>query len=346
MLRLVVIAFLGAVVTAKKPMCHWKLIDTHYYDGDAYESHPGFQLKDCKSACEGSDRCKSFNYSPKFKVCELVDEFIDKDALTYQKFYKYYKCESRYDGEVTASTLAPTVAPPQSGDGICMCRGDPHCYRFDDDNDNPLDELYVTSSCSFTMVMEPCNDDGTMPTFMINARFDRQKLSSARSHVKSLLITNNEGGFESYVLGQGLEVIRGNEYVDCQAGQMFPGQSMINQVHKSQLENAGDWDDDTEDVVVVKFANGYEVQWNGIKMFKIIAPSSKAGKMCGLCGNFDGIRPDVLTGHHNKIPSECIPKTVSKPFQSEASSNDELVASWFAEFLDNPSCTLECASEM
>jgi hypothetical protein len=49
-------------------------------------------------------------------------------------------------------------------------------------------------------------------------------------------------------------------------------------------------------------------------MFKIVAPAEYESQVCGLCGNFDGVRPDRFTGFNNQLESNCPAKTVAMEF--------------------------------
>ncbi len=39
---------------------------------------------------------------------------------------------------------------------------------------------------------------------------------------------------------------------------------------------------------MVELPNNAKVLWDGAKQVEIIMPESQKGKLCGLCGNFDG----------------------------------------------------------
>ena len=49
--------------------------------------------------------------------------------------------------------------------------------------------------------------------------------------------------------------------------------------------------------------------WDNLKEVKVVVPGSMMGKMCGICGNFDGdLSNDLKLGDHTGIPdgsTEC-----------------------------------------
>ena len=59
-------------------------------------------------------------------------------------------------------------------------------------------------------------------------------------------------------------------------------------------------------------ANGLKVMWDMIKEVKVEVPDSMKGKVCGLCGNFDGDKTNdftlgpLVTGYNQYITQpEC-----------------------------------------
>ena len=75
-----------------------------------------------------------------------------------------------------------------SEDGVCACRGDPHCFQFDAEKNNLSDEIYVTGSCTYTLARDDCTGDGREPEFKVNANFERVEEGSPRSYVKEVFI--------------------------------------------------------------------------------------------------------------------------------------------------------------
>ena len=73
--------------------------------------------------------------------------------------------------------------------GVCMCRGDPHCYQFDAVNHDPNDELYVTKCCWYILTSHGlCGENKYIP-FIVAANFDRVKETGAeRTYVEQIVI--------------------------------------------------------------------------------------------------------------------------------------------------------------
>eukprot|EP00914_Ancora_sagittata_P015474 GHVO01030647.1.p1 GENE.GHVO01030647.1~~GHVO01030647.1.p1 ORF type:complete len:248 (+),score=26.78 GHVO01030647.1:60-803(+) len=246
--------------------------------------------------------------------------------------------------------------------------GDPHCYRFDDENFNREHELFVSQSCSYTMLTSACDliptDASFMdPLFTINAHFERVDATGLRSFTKEIHIANNDPGalfWEGIVLKQGLKVHFNSIEIEVTNAvtTIESSGTTVQIISTSDTDNPADWlmnpRKEVRDLVEITFDNGYVVQFDGYKDFKIIAPAGPSFKVCGICGNNDGKRPDMLTGDHQptgKNADLCPGKVVDAPYQSEAKTDDDLINSWFSETVEEGEdgmCAEECedASKM
>ncbi|ELU02731.1 hypothetical protein CAPTEDRAFT_201545 [Capitella teleta] len=199
------------------------------------------------------------------------------------------------------------------------------------------------------MVTTECTVDADkgMPSsdmFSIMAIFERVDSETIRSYTKELQITNTNE--ERYILKQGPKVVRNLEEL-TELSSTSPVQFSTSKIEivRTEDQNPNNWKVQG-DLVKITFANGYELLWDGVKTFKIIAPEGQVDN-CGLCGNNDGQGPDMLTGPHtvNETSRECDGKKVDVTFNSEASSEAELINSWFAEKIgDSSACQEECRS--
>ncbi|ELU05011.1 hypothetical protein CAPTEDRAFT_189616, partial [Capitella teleta] len=112
---------------------------------------------------------------------------------------------------------------------------------------------------------------------------------------------------------------------------------------------AADWNerpkDVSRDVVRLNFTNSFSILWDGLKMFKIVAPENKRDSFCGLCGNFDGNREnDMVIGPNSSNGSQlnCDNKKSNLPRNSQTSDVDEWANSWFSEISGSTECNEEC----
>ncbi|ELU15570.1 hypothetical protein CAPTEDRAFT_220185 [Capitella teleta] len=229
--------------------------------------------------------------------------------------------------------------------GVCVCSGDYSCYRFDDDKGNKFHEMSISGSCAYTMVTNACSGSDELPPdlFVIDVVFERESMNIRGSYAKVLHITNVASGeFESYVLKQGYRVIHNAIRISVnKTPTVYDGFSAV-QIVESGEQTPDDWDV-SGNLIKITFENGYDVLWDGVKMFKIIAPIRHQEETpCGLCGNNDGQRPDIRTGPHNEDWG-CPGKQVDLTFQSQAPNQQTLINSWYSEITsDSEACQLEC----
>ena len=60
--------------------------------------------------------------------------------------------------------------------------------------------------------------------------------------------------------------------------------------------------------------NNVEVTWDGVKKVEIRMPESQKGRLCGICGNFDGVEDakDMQMGKNTVAFNTCPAKAVSE----------------------------------
>ena len=80
------------------------------------------------------------------------------------------------------------AAPPEPG--VCLCRGDPHCFPFDADKNNMGDEMLIHKrACLYTMVRDNCIA-GSDPSFKVDVNFAITKAGMRRSYVEAVRISD------------------------------------------------------------------------------------------------------------------------------------------------------------
>ena len=72
--------------------------------------------------------------------------------------------------------------------GLCVCRGDPHCFAFDATKYEREDELFLTGSCRYTLAQDDCYPSHQPATFRVIANFKRVKATVMRSFVSDVRV--------------------------------------------------------------------------------------------------------------------------------------------------------------
>ncbi|ELT99377.1 hypothetical protein CAPTEDRAFT_208033 [Capitella teleta] len=170
--------------------------------------------------------------------------------------------------------------------GECVCRGDPHCFAFDADRNNPEHELFTPNVCAYTLATDECGETGK---WTVAAVFERVKdVSSTRSFVKEVVIKyiDDVGKYVIIKLKQGLRVRFGIRDIAT-----FPNRigGFYLDIVPAVSAHPKDFSGDSAEVVSLTFPNGVNVQYDGVKVVKINMDEAVTGATCGLCGNNDGV---------------------------------------------------------
>jgi hypothetical protein len=353
MLKLVVLAIVFAVVSAKAPECKWKLIATHQYDAAATESRENYKLNDCKDDCENTEGCESFNFSPRYKICQLLDKPVEKNDLTYKKFYKYYKCADDDEEEdptaPTMPTLPPTPAPPTSPPTpasleYCVCWGDPHCTMFGSSS-----KITIHGACRHILSTDGCPGNPGGGTFKIAATFKYAKPYVSKSFVKEVtfeFVLDDGSKVVADFLQGPIVMLKNLDSTDVGFATAtdttipgFPG------VAVQKIMKPAGWKD-TAYIYILTAPNGVKVAWNGVKQVEIGIPSKLSGSVCGICGQMGGSGDMVVGPYDSSHASDyngCPSKAAGKTVNSITDNVVEYADSWY-DGGDDDDCQTECNS--
>ncbi|ELT99044.1 hypothetical protein CAPTEDRAFT_197425 [Capitella teleta] len=166
------------------------------------------------------------------------------------------------------------------------------------------------------MATSRCSVEG-ISAFTITAVFARTKdIASKRSFVKEVHV---EYRGHTAVLGQNMAAYYDGRKV--RAPLHIRGSHSFDFVSPTFTHHK-DFPRGTTVVLSVIIPTGHEVQFDGVKSVKVIAPpfSLHAGRTCGLCGNNDGVldQGDWTTGNHNNDLTNHEFGDVCKGLQSNA----------------------------
>lgn len=62
--------------------------------------------------------------------------------------------------------------------------------------------------------------------------------------------------------------------------------------------------DQTEDSIIVKTGIGVKILWNGNSFLEVSVPASFKNRLCGLCGNYNGIPRDDLKTRRGRMSND------------------------------------------
>ncbi|XP_059335475.1 IgGFc-binding protein-like [Ammospiza nelsoni] len=164
----------------------------------------------------------------------------------------------------TPSTPRPTT-PPGMTSGTCVVEGDPHYHTFDKQLHNFM------GTCTYTL-SKLCDSNSSLPYFNVEAANEHRGGNTRVSYVRyvdvdvaDLRIRLGQGGV---VTVNGVE-----EILPCS-----PSEGV-------QVLSSGFYT-----MVMTDF--GLRVKFDGNHRVEVTLPSSFAQKVCGMCGNYNGIAAD------------------------------------------------------
>nr|XP_020137270.1 zonadhesin isoform X3 [Microcebus murinus] len=182
-----------------------------------------------------------------------------------------------------------------SGRGVCRVSGDARYVSFDGS------EHFIRGTCAHVL-MKVCHPNMNMPFFKISAK--NKKLvgrpKSFHLHQVYIDIYNSQ-----IILQNNHHVLINGKQVTLPESSQIPGVSILSRgIH-----------------TIVKFKLGARVTFDGRHLLEIELPTGYYGKVCGVCGNFNGEEDDELM-----MPSDEL-----------AWNDQEFVKSWKDKDID-PNC--------
>nr|XP_025045216.1 zonadhesin [Pelodiscus sinensis] len=184
-----------------------------------------------------------------------------------------------------------------TGWGSCVVAGDPHYTTFD----GRL--LHFMGTCSY-ILSRVCDGRSGLPNFTVEAANEHRGASAQVSYVRAVAVE---------VYGHRVALLKGRRVT-------VDGQRVTLPVALAQgqlrVQVSGAY-------ALLQTDFGLRVRYDGTQRVEVQVPSSYAGQLCGLCGNYNGQNSD-----DNLMPNG-----------TSASNVDRLGESWMVPDASSPGCT-------
>ncbi|XP_049331877.1 IgGFc-binding protein-like [Astyanax mexicanus] len=268
------------------------------------------EAQDCSSVmCSEGERCHVVGSQA---TCLSID-FTLPDLFSTEPFFPpEFSTEIPVTLETSTTTTttqttttAPPITPPSGPVGTCWVMGDPHYRTFDGTYYNFM------GNCMYIMAKN-CREDSEHPAFEVQTK--NQRVGSSKStSVEMVKITVYKTTVTIVRHQTGLVIINNSLW-------NLPITLDNNRVKLTQSGLS----------VVLETDFGLSVQYDWEQYLVVKIPESFMGRMCGMCGNFNGKKDDDLT----------------TPSGSVASSIPALGKSWRVPGLpEDSTCTDDCTGQ-
>nr|XP_023969614.2 zonadhesin-like [Chrysemys picta bellii] len=185
-----------------------------------------------------------------------------------------------------------------TGSGVCVAAGDPHYTTFD----GRL--FHFMGTCSYTLT-QTCNASAGLPGFSVEATNEHRGASTQVSYVRAVAVE---------VFGHRVALLKGRRVtVDGQRVTLPVGLAG----GRLGVRVSGGY-------ALLQTDFGLRVRYDGNQRVEVLVPSSYAGRLCGLCGNYNGQSSD-----DNLMPNGT----------SAGTDADRLGGSWAVPGASSPGCT-------
>ncbi|XP_061227383.1 LOW QUALITY PROTEIN: IgGFc-binding protein-like [Neopsephotus bourkii] len=177
-------------------------------------------------------------------------------------------------GDVTPTTPGTIITPPSEdkttsapmpGSGTCVVEGDPHYHTFD----NQLHHFMGT--CTYTL-SKLCESNSSLPYFNVEAANEHRGGNIRVSYVQYVDVD---------VAGQRIRLGKGGAVTVNGVAEVLP----CTPSPGVQVSSSGFYT-----VVTTDF--GLKVKFDGNHRVEVTLPSTFGQKVCGMCGNFNGMASD------------------------------------------------------
>ncbi|GAB0193587.1 IgGFc-binding protein [Grus japonensis] len=172
----------------------------------------------------------------------------------------------------TAGTITPTppkgettTSPPIPGPGTCVVEGDPHYHTFD------KQLHHFMGTCTYTL-SKLCDSNSSLPYFNVEAANEHRGSNTRVSYVRYVDID---------VAGQRIRLGKGGVVTVNGVAEVLPCTPSAG----VQVSSSGFYT-----VVTTDF--GLRVKFDGNHRVEVTLPSTFGQKVCGMCGNYNGMAAD------------------------------------------------------
>ncbi|KAI5630196.1 IgGFc-binding protein-like [Silurus asotus] len=224
------------------------------------------------SGCVTADQCSCYENGITYQINETIITESCKESLTClpsgKVSHRTIECSSLEDCEIK-NGVRGCYPKPDASPGICWVMGDPHYRTFDGEYYNFM------GNCTYIMAKN-CHVDNDYPAFEVQA-INKRTGSSKGTSVSGVIIQ---------VYGQNITIVQQeNGLVRISDSLWYLPISLDN--GKVTLQQSGL-------SVIIKTDFGLSVQYDWDQYLVVKIPVRFMGRMCGMCGNFNGIKGDDL----------------------------------------------------
>ncbi|XP_066531571.1 IgGFc-binding protein-like [Hoplias malabaricus] len=234
--------------------------------------------EDCNSViCSEGERCQIVgNKAACFKIDPFDPDFFppptlfpENPPLEFTPFIIYTDTDAPIPEKSTTTTVAtfPPITPPSGPVGTCWVMGDPHYRTFDGTYYNFM------GNCTYIMAKN-CLSDNKDPEFEVQAKNEHLGSSKVTS-VSMVKITV----YKTTVI-----------IVRHQTGLVIINNSLWNLPVSLAGNRVKLWQSGLSVILETDFGLSVQYDWEQYLVIKI--PDTFKGKMCGMCGNFNGKKDD------------------------------------------------------
>ncbi|XP_017338014.1 IgGFc-binding protein [Ictalurus punctatus] len=233
------------------------------------------------TGCVTADQCACYENGLTYKINETVITESCQESLTClssgKVSHETIECSSIEVCEIK-NGVRGCYPKPNASPGICWVMGDPHYRTFDGEYYNFM------GNCTYIMAKN-CHVDNDHPALEVQAMNKRTGSSKAIS-VSGVIIQ---------VYGQTITILQHeNGFVRISDSLWYLPISLDN--GRVTLQQSGL-------SVVMKTDFGLSVQYDWDQYLLVNIPVSFMGRMCGMCGNFNGMKGDDLTTPTGSVAS-------------------------------------------
>ncbi|XP_040423240.1 IgGFc-binding protein-like [Cygnus olor] len=183
------------------------------------------------------------------------------DDLSIEKGY----CPGDLTTTPVPSTSTPGTPTPSPGSGTCVVEGDPHYHTFD----NQIHHFMGT--CTYTL-SKLCESNSSLPYFNVEAANEHRGGNTRVSYVQYVDVD---------VYGQRIRLGKGGVVTVNGVAEVLPCTPSAG----VQVSSSGFYT-----VVTTDF--GLRVKFDGNHLVEVTLPSTFGQKVCGMCGNYNGMAAD------------------------------------------------------
>ncbi|XP_074768584.1 IgGFc-binding protein-like [Athene noctua] len=166
---------------------------------------------------------------------------------------------------ITTPSEEGTTSAPMPGSGTCVVEGDPHYHTFD------KQLHHFMGTCTYTL-SKLCESNSSLPYFNVEAANEHRGGNTRVSYVRYVDVD---------VAGQRIRLGKGGVVTVNGAAEILPCTPSAG----VQVSSSGFYT-----VVMTDF--GLRVKFDGNHRVEVTLPSTFGQKVCGMCGNYNGMAAD------------------------------------------------------